>query len=145
MPRVPGLPDPAAVLAQLQANADALAQLGPTIVGLNEALRGLTGVIETARTTVDSAQRVTAQLERVVSELEEPARALRPGLERAARVLDDPVMDTLPDTVRRLQEALLPMADGLHRVQSRLGQLTATATSSVSRLAAGRPVRGAGD
>lgn len=138
IPGVPRMPDPAHLLAQYQAQAEALAQLTPTIVALNQALRGLTGVVETARDTVDSAQRVTAQLERIVSELEGPARALRPGLERVAQVLDDPAVAALPDTLRRVQDSLLPLLEGVARAQTRIGHLAAAATQSFVRLTAPR-------
>jgi hypothetical protein len=66
IPGMPRMPDPTQLLAQYKAQAEALAQLTPTILALNKSLQGLTGVIETARETVDSAQRVTGQLERIV-------------------------------------------------------------------------------
>jgi ABC-type transporter Mla subunit MlaD len=138
IPGVPRMPDPTQLLAQYQAQVEALAQLTPTIVTLNQALRSLTGVVETARDTVDSAQRVTAQLERIVSELEEPARALRPGLERVAHVLDDPSVAALPVTLRRVQDSLLPLLEGLARAQTRIGHLAAAATQSFVRLTAPR-------
>jgi ABC-type transporter Mla subunit MlaD len=134
MPGVPRMPDPTQLLAQYQAQAEALAQLTPTIVQLNQALRGLTGVVEAARETVGSAQRVTAQLERIVAELDEPARALRPGLERAARVLDDPAVAALPDTLRRVQDSLVPLLEGVQRAQARISSLTAAASHAVARM-----------
>ena len=134
MPGVPRMPDPTQLLAQYQAQAEALAQLTPTVVHLNQALRGLSGVVEAARETVDSAQRVTAQLERIVSELDEPARALRPGLERAARVLDDPAVAALPETLRRVQDSLVPLLEGVQRAHARISAMTAAASQSVARM-----------
>lgn len=138
IPGMPRMPDPTQLLAQYKAQAEALAQLTPTILALNKSLQGLTGVIETARETVDSAQRVTGQLERIVSELDEPARALRPGLERVARVLDDPAVVDLPDTLRRVQDSLVPVLEGVQRAHARIGSLAAAATQSVVRLTAPR-------
>jgi hypothetical protein len=44
-----------------------------------------------------------------VEELEEPLRAVAPGLTRLAKVLDDPVVEDLPDTLRKVQADLLPV------------------------------------
>jgi hypothetical protein len=51
-------------------------------------------------------------------------RALRPGLERLARVLDDPAVDTIPDTVRKLSDDLVPLVHGLREAQARMGSVT---------------------
>jgi ABC-type transporter Mla subunit MlaD len=124
------IPSPADLLAQMQAQTEAMAQLPLTVTQLHRAIGDLTSAIGAMRETVASAQRVSEQLESVIAELEAPVRALRPGLARAARVLDDPVVETLPDTLRRLQDAVLPVAEGLHHTQSRLDQ----AATTVARL-----------
>jgi hypothetical protein len=77
-----------------------------------------------ARETIESAQRIAARLEGLVDELEEPVRALKPGLERVGRVLDDPVVDTVPDTLRQIQDDLLPLIHGLRQAQNRMGSVT---------------------
>ena len=51
-------------------------------------------------------------------------RALRPGLERVGRVLDDPVVDTVPDTLRRIHDDLMPLIAGLRQAQTRMGSVT---------------------
>jgi hypothetical protein len=51
-------------------------------------------------------------------------RALKPGIERVGRVLDDPVVDTVPDTLRRIQEDLVPLIHGLRVAQNRVGSVT---------------------
>ena len=51
-------------------------------------------------------------------------RALKPGIERVGRVLDDPAVDTVPDTLRRIQEDLIPLIHGLRVAQSRVGSVT---------------------
>ncbi|MBW8768029.1 MAG: hypothetical protein JF630_18055, partial [Geodermatophilales bacterium] len=73
--------------------------------------------------TIASAQRMAERLEGLVEELEEPVRTLRPGLERVGRVLDDPAVDTVPDTLRRLNDDLLPLVHGLRQAQSRMGSV----------------------
>jgi hypothetical protein len=77
-----------------------------------------------AHATIASAQRIAERLEDLVEELEEPVRALKPGIERVGRVLDDPVVDTVPDTLRRIQEDLVPLIHGLRMAQSRMGSVT---------------------
>ncbi len=121
MPRIPGLSE---LLALLQTQTEALAQLPRTLSDLNGTVRELTEATRTAHATISSAQRIAERLEALVDELEEPVRALRPGIERVGRVLDDPVVDTVPDTLRRLQEDLVPLVHGLRVAQNRVGSVT---------------------
>jgi ABC-type transporter Mla subunit MlaD len=120
MPRIPGLSE---ILALLQAQTEALAQLPRTLADLNSTVRQLTEATTKARETIDSAQRIAESLEELVQELEEPVRALKPGLERVGRVLDDPVIDTIPDTLRQVQEDVLPLVHGLRQAQARMGSV----------------------
>jgi ABC-type transporter Mla subunit MlaD len=121
MPRIPGLSE---LIAALQAQTEALAQLPRTMSDLNTAVRELIAATTTATETIASAQRTAERLEGLVEELEEPVRALRPGLERVGRVLDDPVIDTVPDTLRRVSEDLLPLVHTLRQATSRVGAVT---------------------
>jgi ABC-type transporter Mla subunit MlaD len=120
MPRIPGLSE---LLSLLQTQTEALAQLPRTLGDLNGTVRELTAATAMARDTIASAQRMAERLEGLVEELEEPVRALRPGLERVGRVLDDPAVDTVPDTLRRLHDDLLPLVHGLRQAQSRVGSV----------------------
>ena len=121
MPRIPGLTE---LLAQLQAQTDALAQLPRTMTDLNSAVQELITAVGLASETIASAQRTAERLEELVEELEEPVRALRPGLERVGKVLDDPAVDTVPDTLRRIHDDLMPMIHTLRQAQSRVGSVT---------------------
>jgi ABC-type transporter Mla subunit MlaD len=121
MPRIPGLSE---LLAQLQAQTEALAGLPRTMTDLNNAVRELIAATAVASETITSAQRTAERLEQLVEELEEPVRALRPGLERVGRVLDDPAVDTVPDTLRRINEDLMPLIHSLRQAQSRVGTVT---------------------
>ena len=121
MPRIPGLSD---LLALLQTQTEALAQLPRTLSDLNGTVRELTEATTMAHATIASAQRIAERLEDLVEELEEPVRALRPGLERVGRVLDDPAVDTVPDTLRRINDDLLPLIHGLRQAQARMGSVT---------------------
>jgi ABC-type transporter Mla subunit MlaD len=121
MPRIPGLTE---LLNLLQTQTEALAQLPRTLSDLNGTVRELTAATRMAHETIASAQRIAERLEVLVDELDEPVRALRPGIERVGRVLDDPVVDTVPDTLRRIQEDLVPLIHGLRVAQSRVGSVT---------------------
>jgi len=121
MPRIPGLSE---LLALLQTQTEALAQLPRTLSDLNGTVRELTQATTTARETIESAQRIAGRLEDLVEELEEPFRALKPGLERVGRVLDDPAVDDVPDTLRRIHDDLMPLIHGLRQAQTRMGSVT---------------------
>jgi ABC-type transporter Mla subunit MlaD len=121
MPRIPGLSE---LLGILQTQTEALSQLPRTLSDLNGTVRELTVATTMARDTIASAQRIAERLEELVDELEEPVRALRPGIERVGKVLDDPAVDTVPDTLRRINEDLLPLIHGLRQAQARVGSVT---------------------
>jgi ABC-type transporter Mla subunit MlaD len=121
MPSVPGLGD---LLSLMQKQTEALAQLPSTLIDLNRTIRELTEATTLARETIESAQRVTERLEGLVEELHQPVRALKPGLERVGRVLDDPAVDTVPDTLRRIHDDLMPLIAGLRHAQARVGSVT---------------------
>ena len=90
MPRIPGLSE---LLSLLQTQTEALSQLPRTLSDLNGTVRELTEATTIARDTIASAQRIAERLEVLMDELEEPVRALRPGIERVGKVLDDPAGD----------------------------------------------------
>ncbi len=121
LPRIPGMSE---LVDVLQKQTEALAQLPRTLADLNGAVRELITATRVATETITSAQRTAERLEDLVEELEEPVRALRPGIERVGRVLDDPVVDTVPDTLRRIQEDLVPLIHGLRVAQDRVGSVT---------------------
>lgn len=121
MPKIPGF---AELLAALQAQTEALAQLPRTLSDLNGAVRELITATSTATSAIASAQRTAERLEDLVGELEEPVRALKPGLERMGRVLDDPAVDTIPDTLRTINEDLMPLIATIHQAQSRVAGVT---------------------
>ena len=121
MPRIPGLSE---LLSLLQTQTEALAQLPRSLSDLNATVRELTEVVGMARDAIASARRTAERLEELVEELEEPVRALKPGLARVGKVLDDPVVDTIPDTLHRIQDDLMPLIHGLRQAQSRMGSVT---------------------
>ncbi len=121
MPRIPGLTE---LLSILQAQTEALSQLPRTLSDLTGTVRELTQATGRARETIEAAQRITERLEALIQEIDEPVRALRPGLERVGRVLDDPAVDTVPDTLRRINDDLMPLIHGLRQAQARVGSVT---------------------
>lgn len=120
MPRIPGLGD---LLSLLQTQTEALSQLPRTLSDLTGTVRELTQATTMARETIAAAQLIAERLQDLVDELEEPVRALRPGLERVGRVLDDPAIDTIPDTLNRIHDDLLPIVHGLRQAQTRVGSV----------------------
>ena len=117
MPRIPGFTE---LLTALQAQTEALAQLPRTLTDLNTAVRELITATATATAAIDSAQRTAERLEGLVGELEEPVRALKPGLERVGRVLDDPAVDAVPDIIRAIDEDLVPVLATIRQAQTRV-------------------------
>ena len=128
--RIPGLTD---LLTLLQQQTEALAQLPRTLADLQGTVRQLTEATNTAKDTIASAQRTAERLETLVEELEEPVRALKPGLERVGRVLDDPAVDTVPDTLNRIHDDLMPLIHGLRQAQERMGSVTGSMAGLLRR------------
>jgi len=135
LPGMPSLPGVSELVSGLQSQTEALAQLPLTVAALNSAVQGLIEAVTITRETAASAQRVSERLEEVIEELDEPVRALRPGLERVAKVLDDPVIDTVPETLRRLTEDVVPLVHGLRDAQTRVGLVFNQAANASARLA----------
>lgn len=106
MARIPGIDG---LFSLLQAQTEALAALPSTVSALNGAVRGLVDVATQSRETVAALHRLAVRMDSLVEELEEPMRALAPGLTRLAAVLDDPIVEELPDTLRKVQEDVLPV------------------------------------
>lgn len=151
-----GLPSLPASLAQLvlpalpravelgRAQAKAIAGVPRTLLELNRSVLKLIETINAARETLAAAGVVVARMERMSEELEKPILALRPGLERLARILDDEVIDTIPDVLKTINEDVMPLLQGLRDTQSRVNALATVlpgASLLFSRRAA-RPVAG---
>jgi ABC-type transporter Mla subunit MlaD len=125
----------------IAAPARALLEVPRTLLDLNRSILTLIDALTMARETLLSASEVAARVERVAEELEEPLLALRPGIERLARVLDDEAVDTLPDTLRRINEDVLPLLAGLRETQNRVNAVASIMPGAASLLFArrGRP------
>lgn len=140
--RIPGIDGAFSIL---QAQTDALAALPGAVTALTGAVRGLGETVQSARETLAAVQRLAVRLDALVEEMEEPVRALAPGLARLAVVLDDPVIDDLPDTLRKVQADVLPvlrtLADTHERVAFIAGstERIMTFVDETSRTIAGIP------
>jgi ABC-type transporter Mla subunit MlaD len=97
------------VFAVVQVQSEALAALPATVGALSSAVRGLADVVQESRETLAAVHRLAVRLDGLVEELEEPLRGLAPGMTRLATVLDDPVVEELPDTLRKVQQDVLPV------------------------------------
>ena len=106
MARIPGIDG---LVSLLQAQTEALAALPAAVASLPGAVRGLGELVGEARETLATVNRLAVRLDAMAEELEEPLRALAPGLSRLAVVLEDPVVEELPDTLRKVQQDVLPV------------------------------------
>lgn len=142
MARIPGIDG---VFSVLQAQTEALAQLPSAVTALTGAVRSLGETVSSARETLAAVQRLAVRLDALVEDLEEPVRALAPGLSRLAVVLDDPVVEELPETLRKVQADVLPvlrtLADTHERVAFIAGstERIMTFVDETSRTLAGIP------
>jgi ABC-type transporter Mla subunit MlaD len=123
---VPALPSPGRLVRLLREQAEAVVALPGALVSLTRAVSSLDGTIREARDTVGRLQRLGERLEGILDEVEEPVKDLAPGLRRVGRVLDDPAVSEIPETVRRIRQDVLPLvatlrggADVLDRFSAR--------------------------
>ena len=129
--QMPGMPDP---LRLLQAQVDVLSGLPETLNDLQASVRGLAEAVEASKEAALAAQRVVARIELVLSEVEDPARGLAPGLERLAEVLNDPVVERIPDALTTIEDSVLPIAAALSRTRARLARARAAREAAAARL-----------
>src|SRR3954466_536587 len=132
MPRMPGLSD---LIELLQQQTEALASLPRTMYDLNKSILSLIDVVASARDTMAASQRVSSRIERIVDEMEAPVLALKPGLERLAVILDDPAVETVPDTLRKINEEVLPLVKGIQETQLKINGIATLAEETSNRLA----------
>jgi len=119
---------------------------------VGDTVRTAAETVRLARETVQAAHRVTMRADAVLQELEGPLLALAPGLSRLARVLDDPLVEAVPETVRRVQDDLLPALRTLAGAHDRVASVAGSTERLLSfmdgfvddtgRTLAGLPVAG---
>jgi ABC-type transporter Mla subunit MlaD len=110
---MPSLPTPSSVLRAAQAQAEAMAALPGALLSLTRAVSQLDGTLREAREAVARLQRLGDRLDGILDEIEQPVRDLAPGLRRAGKVLDDPMVSEIPDTVKKIRDDLLPLVASL--------------------------------
>lgn len=93
---------------------------GEAAAGVSGAVRGGVALITEARETVQALHRLVLRVDTIVAELEEPLLALAPGLRRLAVALDDPLVSTLPATLRQVQDDVLPVLRTLAETHERV-------------------------
>ncbi len=103
MAKLPGIDSVVhGVQSVLQAQSDAVAALPGTVAALTSAVRGLAD-------TVSRTNAMLGRLDGIISELEEPLKALAPGLAKLAVILDDPIIEDVPETLKQVQKDVLPV------------------------------------
>jgi ABC-type transporter Mla subunit MlaD len=92
-----------------RAQAEALAALPGAMLSLTRAVSRLDATMQEARDAIARLQSLGERIEGILDEVEQPIRDLAPGLQRVGKMLDDPVVSEIPDTVRKLREDVLPV------------------------------------
>lgn len=90
--------------------AEAIVRLPSTVVD----------TVDEVRAAARSARRVAERADRLLDDIEQPLRAVAPGLRRLADLLDDPVVADAPETLRRFRDDVLPAVRALRETQQRV-------------------------
>jgi hypothetical protein len=108
------------ILSVLQAQTEALAALPGAVQSLSAAVKNLAEVTAGAKDTVVTMNRMIRRVDGIVAELEEPLKALAPGMTRMAKILDDPIVGSLPEVMTQIQQGLLPVLKTLADTNDRV-------------------------
>jgi ABC-type transporter Mla subunit MlaD len=103
----------------VQAQSDLMTDLPEIIAELQASVRALSETLASSKDTAATAQLVLARLDSVLDDIEEPLRAMRPGLQRLSVALDSPVIDRLPATLEAIERTVLPIAAQFERTNER--------------------------
>lgn len=110
MAKIPGVDSVVGgVLSVLQAQTEALAALPGAVQALSAAVKNLADATAGAKDTVQTVNRLAHRIEGIVEELEAPLKALAPGMQRMASVMDDPIVSSVPETLAQVQRDILPV------------------------------------
>ncbi|MCU1622964.1 MAG: uncharacterized protein JWL79_1809 [Frankiales bacterium] len=121
MAKIPGVDSVVGgVLSVLQAQTEALAALPGAVQSLSAAVKNLAEATAGARDTVITMNRMINRVDAIVTELEEPLKALAPGMARMAAILDDPVIASVPETLAQVQRDILPVLKTLADTNERV-------------------------
>ena len=114
MAKIPGVDSViGGVLSVLQAQTEALAALPGAVQSLSAAVKNLAEATAGAKDTIVTLNRMITRVDSIVTELEEPLKALAPGMARMAKVLDDPIIAMVPETMAQIQRDILPVLRSL--------------------------------
>ena len=133
------------VLAVLQAQTEALAALPGAVQALSASVKNLAEATAGAKDTVVTMHRLAVRMDGIMAELEEPLKGLAPGMRTLAGVLDDPIIQSVPETLAQVQRDILPvlrtLADTHERVAFIAGstERIMTFVDETSRTLAGLP------
>lgn len=146
MARIPGIDGVVGtLLGVLQAQTEALQALPSTVQSLTSAVKNLGEIAATTKDTVAALQRLTMRIDAIAIELEPALMALAPGLTRLAAVLDDPVVEEIPETLKQVQKDILPVLRTLAETHERVAFIAGsterimTFVDETSRTIAGLP------
>jgi ABC-type transporter Mla subunit MlaD len=146
MAKIPGIDGVVGgLLAVLQAQTEALQALPSTVQSLTTAVKNLGELGQQTKETVAAMQRLTLRIDAMAVELEPALLALAPGLQRLAAVLDDPVVEEIPDTLKQVQADILPVLRTLAETHEKVAFIAGsterimTFVDDTSRTIAGLP------
>ena len=146
MARIPGIDGVVgSLLGVLQAQTEALQALPATVQSLTSAVRALGDIAQSTKETVAAMQRLTLRIDAMAVELEPALLALAPGLQRLATVLDDPVVEEIPETLKQVQADILPVLRTLAETHEKVAFIAGsterimTFVDDTSRTIAGLP------
>ena len=127
MAKIPGVDSViSSVVSVLQAQTEALAALPGAVQALSSSVKNLAEVTSGAKDTVVALNRLVLRMDGIISELEEPLKALAPGMRTVATLLQDPIITSVPETFAQVQKDILPvlktLADTHERVAFIAGQ-----------------------
>jgi prophage DNA circulation protein len=126
------------VFGALQTQTEALSALPGAVTSLTQAVRGLAE-------TVTRMNTMLVRIDGIVTELEEPLKALAPGMQRMAAVLDDPMIEEIPETLKQVQADILPVLRTLADTHERVAVIAGSTerlmsfVDDTSRTLAGLP------
>lgn len=131
---LPSMPSVSDLVRVLQAQTEALASLPSTLLSLNKSVRGMIDVVAQAGETAAAVQRLTLKLEVLVNALDEPVRALAPGLAKVAVILESEVIDEIPGALALVNSQILPILRALADTQSKVAGIAGSTDRMMSMI-----------
>jgi hypothetical protein len=131
--KIPGVDSVvSSVLSVLQAQSEALAALPGAVQALSSAVKNLAEATAGAKDTVIVVNRLVTRIDAIVEDLEQPLRALAPGMTRMAAVIDDPIVSAVPQTLAQIGKELTPLLKALSDTNERVAFIAGSTERIVS-------------